>query len=158
MLSPPHATLTLHHHRSLFKRDRRLEHTPSISLPIILVALTMPPGIYHLPLELVRGVAAESGSRDLAALALTCRHFHAWVNPCLYEHNLKQEKADAAVWAAARGRLDTLLLLHGSESRFSKSFIKKVWCGRARYGKFLPIPQPAGSPLKFTLLHLAAQG
>lgn len=156
--SPPHLTITLHYPRFFFKRGRRLEHIPSISLPTLPVALIMPPGIYRLPLELIREVAAESSSRDLATLALTCRHFHAWVNPYLYERNLKHEKADAAVWAAAHGRLDTLLLLHGSQSRLSKSFIKKVWCGRARYGKFLPLPQPVRSPLRFTLLHLAAQG
>lgn len=156
--SPPHATTTLHYLRFFFKRGQHLDHLSSISLAIIRVVLTMPPGIYHLPLELVRGVAAECSSRDLAALALTDRHFHAWVNPCLYEHNIKREEADAAVWAAARGRLNTLLLLNQAKTQSSKNFIYKDWGWRARYGPFLARQRPPRSPLRFTLLHLAARG
>lgn len=119
----------------------------------------MPPGIYHLPLELVREITAEFSSRDLAALALTGRHFYAWVNPDLYERNIKHQTADAAVWAAAHGRLGTLLLLHEANAWYSKTpFINKAWRGRVRYEPLLAFrPPPQGQPT-FTLLHLAAQG
>ncbi|KAG6359194.1 hypothetical protein INS49_012714 [Diaporthe citri] len=118
----------------------------------------MPPGIYRLPLELVRKVAAESSSHDLAALALTGRHFYAWVNPCLYEYNIKNEEADAAVWAASHGRLDTLLLLDAAKTGSSKPFVNKNWSGRAQYRWLMDRLRASRLPLEFTLLHLAAQG
>ncbi|KAL1859549.1 hypothetical protein Daus18300_009550 [Diaporthe australafricana] len=115
----------------------------------------MAPPIYHLPLELVQKVADESSSRDIAALALTSRHFHSWVNPCLYEHNLKHENANTAVWAADKGRLETLLHLSRAQIWSSPDFVKKLWVKQDVHKRdWSARPDSA----KFTLLHLAVRG
>lgn len=114
----------------------------------------MAPPIYHLPLELVRKVTDESSSRDIAALALTSRHFHAWANPCLYEHNLKHENANAAVWAADKGRLGTLLHLRRAQIGSPPDFVKKLWIKKDVSKPDWPVKSGVA---KFTLLHLAVR-
>ncbi|KAK2615342.1 hypothetical protein N8I77_002105 [Diaporthe amygdali] len=123
----------------------------------------MTPGIYRIPPEIVRKIAVKTGSRELASLALTARILHVWFSPYLYEHNIKHQNANAAVWAAENGRLDVLIRLYRTQPGSPPAFINKLWNGRKDFDRSTRSMLAPGncthvsSRMQLTLLHLAVR-
>ncbi|KAJ0119195.1 hypothetical protein J7T55_013432 [Diaporthe amygdali] len=124
----------------------------------------MAPGIYRIPPEIVRNIAVESGCRELAALALTARIFNVWFNPHLYKHNINHQNANAAIWAAKTGRLNTLLRLYETQTGSRPNLIDELWNSRYHWDSdfrdMLSVEKGAcgaGTAMQFTLLHLAVR-